>query len=72
MATVPLEVSLDQVSLLDVHEEASGSLTVSRGCQTPLKLPTATPESKELVVLGSSFCDIVSSTEKSVQVELEF
>ena len=51
--------------------ELSGSIKIDHGSQTPLNLPTAIPGTKELVKVSNSFCDIVSSTEKSVQVELE-
>ena len=50
--------------------QLSTKLRIDHGSQTPQEIPTAISGTKELVMVGSSFCDIVSSTEKSIQVEL--
>ena len=50
--------------------QLNGTLKIDQGSQTPLMLPTAITGTKELVRVASSFCDNVSSTEKSVQVAL--
>lgn len=64
----PTDIGSPGINLRIYH--LSTKLRIDHGSQTPQQIPNAISGTKELVKVGSSFCDIVSSTEKSIQVEL--